>query len=850
MKSSFICIIIILSVFCSHVFAGTLKGKVLDDKGAPLPYATVYVEGTTMGTTTNGDGSYELVLPEGLHQVLCQYMGFKQLKYNVTIKGDEQVLHTFNMAAQGLDMKEVVVLASREDPAYRIIREAIKRRKFHLSQVSSFQSSIYLKGVGRSRQLPKKFMGQKINSGDMGADSTGKGVIYLVEQNADYYREGKNERTIIHSVHESGNNNGLGFSKFPPVISFYENNVAILAGKSRGFISPISDNALTYYKYKLQGKFTEQGNTIYKIQVTQKRPFEPCFNGTIYINDSEWAIHSLNMTLVKESGIDVMDTLRLDQLFVPVGKDNWVIKSQVMYLTINMFGFDVTATGVTVYNNQKVNETIADSIFNNHITSSYDKIANKKDSVYWATNRPIPLEGDEKKDFVIKDSISKVEEDPKHIDSLRRKGNKFSIMSALISGYTYRTAMYKTTYVTNSLLLGLATDNIVNFNIVEGFNVAPKVSFYHTIDTGHYLNGAVAARYGFSNTHFNAIGKLYYVSSDKAWRGRSWLMGVEGGQYVFQYYGMNPVLQWFNTYAALFYRNNDLKIYERREASAYLGRNYGNGLRWFVKTSLQRRLPLSNTTNYSFFAGRADAYKENYPPVLAAVAEPWQAHNAALVNATIAYKPGITYTQYPDYKVANSSKWPVLTLNYQKGIPGIMDSKSDFDKWRFGISDNIKLKLAGELSYNVIAGGFLNTRYVAAPDLMHLYGNRGIGYVSPYLMSYQFAQYYEFSNKDQFYGEVHLEYHLNGLITNKIPLFKKAKWYLLMGTNSFHSINKEYYTEAFVGFDNIGYKAFRILRVDFVQSWDSHMGHNSGIRFGLSSANFTVNKNNPTNSEW
>jgi len=43
-----------------------------------------------------------------------------------------------------------------------------------------------------------------------------------------------------------------------------------------------------------------------------------------------------------------------------------------------------------------------------------------------------------------------------------------------------------------------------------------------------------------------------------------------------------------------------------------------------------------------------------------------------------------------------------------------------------------------------------------------------------------------------------------------------------------------------------------VLRVDFVQSWDSYMGHNSGVRFGFSfgGVSTTTVKNNPTGSEW
>jgi hypothetical protein len=150
----------------------------------------------------------------------------------------------------------------------------------------------------------------------------------------------------------------------------------------------------------------------------------------------------------------------------------------------------------------------------------------------------------------------------------------------------------------------------------------------------------------------------------------------------------------------------------------------------------------------------------------------------------------------------------------------------------------------------VAVGGFLNTRYVSIPDLMHIYGNRGIGYISPYLESFQFAQYYEFSNKDPLYGEAHLEYHMKGLLSNKIPLLRQARWYLVLGGNAFYSSNTNYYTEAFVGIENIGYKLVRFLRVDFVQSWDSHMGRNSGIRFGLTLPNVATLKSYPMHGEW
>lgn len=851
MKIARLMLTIISLLLPALLLAGVFKGKVTDEKGQRLAYATIYMQGTTTGTNANGNGDFELTLAPGLYKAVCQYVGYRQATFNLSVTDDEAIEHTFVLKEDNTEMKEIVVHANDEDPAYGIIRRAIKKRKFHLDQVTSLQTSIYLKGVVRSRKMPTRFMGKNVTDETDIVDSVGKGVLFLTEEDADYYSNEKQHKTIIHSVHQSGDPNGLGFSQFPDVITFYDNNVNIFGKDARGFISPISENALSYYKYKLLGQFTEQGNTIYKIQVKQKRAYEPCFNGTIYIVDEDYAIYGLNMVLAKQSGMDMFDTLKIDQVFLPLKKDTWVAKSQVLYFTVNLLGFDITANGVTVYNNQKVNEPIPDSVFANHIVSTYDKTANKKDTSYW-NNRPIPLEKDEHRDFVAKDSLHQRVTSPEFVDSMRRRGNKFHPFGMIMTGYTFNAKEYKNTFSINPIFLSLSQDNILNYNIVEGFNVAPKISWRHMLDTGKYLFADVAARYGFSNHHFNSIARLYTVRRDRSFLNRSWMYGVEGGKYVFQYDPDNPVLTWFNTYAALFYRQNDLKIYERTEGSAFLARNYGNGLNWYVSASYQHRLPLENTSNYTFFPGNMEGYASNTPPHLLQTATAWGINDAALVFASISYKPGYTYTQYPDYKVANgsSSTWPRFTLTYDKGISGIFNSVSNFDKWKFNIQDDVRLRLFGVVKYNLAVGGFLNSNYVSIPDLMHLYGNRGIGYASPYLESFQFAQYYEFSNKEPFYGEAHVEYHLKGLLSNKIPLLRQARWYLLFGGNAFYARPNDYYTEAFVGIDNIGWKLFRFLRIDFVQSWDSNRGTNSGIRFGLTIPGISTAKNNPTRGEW
>jgi len=138
----------------------------------------------------------------------------------------------------------------------------------------------------------------------------------------------------------------------------------------------------------------------------------------------------------------------------------------------------------------------------------------------------------------------------------------------------------------------------------------------------------------------------------------------------------------------------------------------------------------------------------------------------------------------------------------------------------------------GNLSYNIIAGGFINTNYVSIPDLKHLAGNQ-VTLAAPYLQSFQLAPYYRYSNKESLYGELHLEYNMRGRLTNKIPLLRQLRWYLLAGTNTFYASETNYYTEAFIGIDNIGWKMWRFLRVDVVRSWDYMNRVQTGIRIGI-----------------
>ncbi|MDB2606709.1 carboxypeptidase-like regulatory domain-containing protein [Zobellia sp.] len=99
-----------------------IKGVVKDEGGAPLPGANVLIKGTKIGTQTDFDGNFSLVIPNGTEPILLiSYIGFKTTEVNVAGKNyiDVQLI----IASAQLD--DVVVIGSRSNLARTNVEQAV-----------------------------------------------------------------------------------------------------------------------------------------------------------------------------------------------------------------------------------------------------------------------------------------------------------------------------------------------------------------------------------------------------------------------------------------------------------------------------------------------------------------------------------------------------------------------------------------------------------------------------------------------------------------------------------------------------------------------------------------------------
>ena len=813
---------LLFPLFAIVSFAGKISGFITDDKGNPLPYASLSIKGTTNGTTANSSGKYSITLGTGQYTLVAQYVGYGKMEKTIIVTTNDLVID-FSLSIQQLTLQEVIVKKG-EDPAYEIIRNAIKKRNYYNNQVDSFSVNVYIKGLMRLGAMPKKIFGKKIERDtNDGLDSLGKGILFLSESLTDVdYAKPDNIKHRVISSRQSGGGYGLSFPFF---INFYQNNVSVFDNNlnPRGFISPIADGALNYYRYKYEGSFMEDGVMINTIKVTPRRKNEPLFSGTIQITENDWRIYSTDLFTTKENQLELLDTLRVTQLHSSISPAIWKTKNQVLYLVLKQFGFYITGNFVNVYSDYNINPGFNKKHFGRTIMK-YDTAFNKKDTNYWNAVRPVALENDEKNNFVFKDSLSKMIRDSLrskvYIDSLRKNQKKVTVKGILWSGQSYRWYEKKSNFLWR--LKPLISE--LEYNTVEGIAANIEQTFtYDKVKTKYQYQLDWNTRYGFSNKHLNSYVDLTIRPKKFGYRNR--YLKLSGGKRLSQFNQDNPIDPLTNTVYTLFEKNNYMKLYENWFSRIEYNNKLESGFRFNVHATYEDRLPLKNTTDYSFF-NKYDSLLPNHPYELASM--PFGRHQALVIGVTLTWQPGQRYIEYPWSKMPVGSNKPTFELEYNKGIKNLLGSDADFDRWKLSIFDNMNFKMGGELRYRIGTGGFLNNNAVAIPDLQHFNGNQTF-YNIKYLNSFQLAPYYRYSNAEGFYVFGHAEHHFNGLLTNKIPLFNKLKWNMVAGANTFYVNKSNYYAEVFAGLENI----FKLFRVDFVNAYQPGLGNKFGVRIGF-----------------
>ena len=82
--------------------------------GEHIHFASIIIEGTTRGTTTDETGHYMLInLPEGTHVLVASFLGFTPEKKTITVKRGESQEVNFELKEEMMTLKSVVVTGTK-----------------------------------------------------------------------------------------------------------------------------------------------------------------------------------------------------------------------------------------------------------------------------------------------------------------------------------------------------------------------------------------------------------------------------------------------------------------------------------------------------------------------------------------------------------------------------------------------------------------------------------------------------------------------------------------------------------------------------------------------------------------
>lgn len=794
-----------------------VKGTITDPKGEALPFVSIYVQGTTNGTTSNIKGEYVLSLERGNYQLVFQSIGYKQHIESVEVAG-KPIRLDVKMVDETIELAGVEVKANAEDPAYPIIRKAIEKREFYRKQVESFTCEVYIKGNVKILEAPEKLLGQEVGDMEGNLDTTGQGIVYLSESVSKlYFKQPDKYREVMESSKVSGNNQGFSFNSAQDMnINLYQN----YAKFGRNVVSPIADNAFNYYKYKLEGAFVDEaGRLVNKILVIPKNSADPVYRGYIYIITDTWNIHSSDLFTTGQSAqFPLMDTLSLRQNYVPLVKpDVWRLFSQTFSMKGGFFGFKFGGSFTAMYRNYDLDPGLSDDFFGNEVMK-VESGANEKDSIYWNQTRPVPLTVEEGLDYFKKDSIRLVRESKPFMDSLDKVQNKPE-WGDLLFGYTIENSWKRKSLTLESPI------NTFQYNLVQGVKLNLGLTFRQYFDKNRYKSIQAGGRvaYGFADEKWRAAGDFTWRFDPKKFS----QVRLTGGNEVLQINELDPIPTIYNTYFSLISRLNYARFYQKKYMKLDYQQELVNGILGYAVAQWADRSPLENQTDYSFFYKKKRDFDSNVPVNDHISDAALSTSQAVVFGLSLRFRPGQKYMDYPDRKFILGSEFPDIWLHYRKGIAAF-GSDVNYDRLSVAVSkSDITLGVAGVMRFRLEAGKFFNNDAVYFQDYRHFMGNETrVGNKDYYMYAFKRLPYYAHSTKDAWY-EAHWEHDFKGLLTDRIPGLKKLGWNLVAGANMLYTTEEKDYIELSLGFDGLGFG--RLLRIDMVTSF--HKGEYQGLGY-------------------
>ena len=427
----------VAGIFLSHAQSFTSASGIVKDSitGEPLPFVSVYFDGSTIGAMTDDNGTFTLQNNQGYTKLAAASLGYdtKFIDLKPGKKNDNlEVL----LKPTAFEISEVVVKPKREkytrkdNPAVELIKKVIAHKNDNRIEAKpEYQTEVYEKlslsldnfnpNLDKNKFLKKfKFIKNYLDTSEF----NGKPILTVsVRENLSdfYYRKSpKAEKTIVRAKRMQGIDKTLddgggitsNLEEIFKSINIFDNNIPILLNR---FVSPLSSTlATTYYHYYIMDTLDVGGDKCVDLAFVPANSESYGFTGRLYITlDGNYAVKKVLLNTPANINLNWVDKLRIEQEFKQMPDSTWVLDQENTF--VNFYVVKGTqqlyAHQLRNYDNYNFNVQNADSVFGLLGALHVLPEATVQPDTFWIHNRPIPLK---EKEDALKDLLGQLRKVP------------------------------------------------------------------------------------------------------------------------------------------------------------------------------------------------------------------------------------------------------------------------------------------------------------------------------------------------------------------------------------------------------------------------------------------------------
>lgn len=327
-------------------FAGKaqqINGFVYDEQTKEaLPFADVYLKGTTTGMTTGMDGAFT-VNADGKHDgiLVISFIGY--IAQEIEVNGLQDTLKVY-LKPNTHQLGEVVV---KPDYSYDewLFRKILKnKRKNNPDRFQSFYFQEYTRLTVFLTNLDKKIKEKESFKGAEDAfvskdDSTVMMPFFMSENLVEKQYNGKWDENLLTRQSDgimdgmSTEINSVLNTKLTGQLNFYKNQIEIMG---RGFPGPLSRSALSLYNIYLADSTMVDGVKHYKFDFYPKNYKNITFKGYFWVENESFALIEMQAELPNSANINFVKDYKVNVIYEKNGQGDWFYKQQRTALNLTL----------------------------------------------------------------------------------------------------------------------------------------------------------------------------------------------------------------------------------------------------------------------------------------------------------------------------------------------------------------------------------------------------------------------------------------------------------------------------------------------------------------------------------